>query len=91
LLSPATSVPDHDIFVWIRIRIHESVPLTNGSDLDSDPDSDLAPVIFVIDLQDANKKLIKKKRYIYIVFQRQKVQKKYITVGIKVFLNIFAC
>jgi hypothetical protein len=46
-----------------------------------DPDPD--PAIFVIDLQGANKKLIKKvyllitfSRYIYIIFQRQKVQKK---------------
>jgi hypothetical protein len=41
-----------------------------------DPDSDPEPAIFVIDLQDANKKKLKKKRfsaygfaYIYIVFQ----------------------
>ncbi len=49
----------HDILVWIRIRICGSMPLMgNGSgsedpNLDSDPD----PAIFVIDLQDANKKL----------------------------------
>jgi hypothetical protein len=55
-----------------------------GSDLDPDsnldPDLDPDPAIFVINLQDANKKLIKKKRfsaydflrvpYIYIIFQR---------------------
>jgi hypothetical protein len=48
--------------------------------MDSDPDA----AIFVIDLQEANKKLIFYKvfllitfgRYIYIIFQRQKVQKK---------------
>jgi hypothetical protein len=40
----------HDILVWIRIR--GSMPLTNGSGYGSDP------VIFVIDLQDANKKII---------------------------------
>jgi hypothetical protein len=49
-----------DIWVWIRIR--GSVPL--------DPD----PAIFVIDLQDAKKKLffllITFCRYIYIIFQR---------------------
>jgi hypothetical protein len=44
----------HDILVWIRIR--GSMPLTIGSGLDSDPDAD--PSIFVIDLQEAHKKLI---------------------------------
>jgi hypothetical protein len=51
----------HDILGWIRIRIriHRSMPLTNGSGSGSgirirDPD----PAIFVIDLQDASKKLI---------------------------------
>jgi hypothetical protein len=65
----------HDILVWIRIRIRGSMPLTNGSGstVDSDPD----PAIFVINLQDANKKIHKKVfllitfgRYIYIIFQR---------------------
>ena len=47
----------HDILVWIRIR--GSMPLTNSPGSRSwiqilDP----APAIFVIDLQDANKKLI---------------------------------
>jgi hypothetical protein len=45
----------HDILVWIRIR--GSMPLTYGSG--SDPD----PAIFIIDLQDANKKLFKKKSF----------------------------
>ena len=56
---PKANVPDsravcriHDILVWIRIR--GSMPLTKGSDPYPDP------AIFVIDLQDANKKLIKK-------------------------------
>jgi hypothetical protein len=49
----------HDILMWIRIRIRGSMPLTNGSVswiriLDTDP------AFFVIDRQDANKKLIKK-------------------------------
>jgi hypothetical protein len=44
----------HDILVWIRIRIwiwiRGSMPLTNGSGSGS--------CFFVIDLQNANKKLI---------------------------------
>jgi hypothetical protein len=53
-----------DILVWIRIRIHGSMPLTNGSGFD---------------LQDASKKtnfltqfflLITFVSYIYIIFQR---------------------
>jgi hypothetical protein len=62
-----------------------------------DPD----PAIFVIDLQDDNKTLIKKKkffcllgtfwRYICIIFQRQKKSKRsHKTVGNNVFLTIFA-
>ncbi len=47
----------HDILGWIRVRIRGFIPLTNGSGswiqiLDPDP------AIFVIDLQDASKKLI---------------------------------
>jgi hypothetical protein len=33
-----------------------------------DPDPDADPAIFVIDLQDANKKLIKKKVFMLITF-----------------------
>ncbi len=40
----------HDILGWIRIRIHGSMPLTNGSGSGS--------CYFVIDLQDASKKQI---------------------------------
>jgi hypothetical protein len=40
-----------DILKWIRIRIRGSMPLM-------DPNSDPDPSIFIIDLQDANKKLI---------------------------------
>ncbi len=47
----------HDIFV--SIRIHGSMPLTNGSRSGADPD----PSIFIVDLQDANKKLILKKSF----------------------------
>ncbi len=35
-----------------------------------DPDPDADPDIFVIDLQDANKKLIKKKVFLLITFWR---------------------
>ncbi len=66
--------------------------------MDADPDSD--PTIFFSDLQDANKKLIKKKTfsayyflkgtYIYNIFQRYKVQKKSQKVVIKIYLTIFA-
>jgi hypothetical protein len=51
----------HNILVWIRIRSSGSMSLTNGSgdsDPDVDPDADPDPSIFIIDLQDANKKLI---------------------------------
>jgi hypothetical protein len=39
------------------------MPLTNGSGsgADQDPDADQDPAIFVIELQDANKKPIKKR------------------------------
>jgi hypothetical protein len=49
-----------------------------------DPD----PAIFVIDLRDANKKLIKKKFAYYFlkVHLHQKVKKSHKIVGIKVFL-----
>ncbi len=40
----------HDILVWIRIWIRGSMPLTNGSGSGS--------FYFIIDFQDANKKLI---------------------------------
>ncbi len=54
----------HGILVWIRIR--GSMPLTNESGPDADPDLD----IFVIDLHDANKKLIKKKiLHITVLFE----------------------
>jgi hypothetical protein len=49
------------------------------------PDSDPDPAIFVIDLQDANKKTTKKS-----FFPMIKVKKKSKTVGIKVSLTIFA-
>jgi hypothetical protein len=52
-------------------------------DPDSDPDSDPDPAISVIDLQDANKKLIS-------FFKDKKSKRSHKTVGIKVFLTIFA-
>ncbi len=39
-------------------------------DPDSDPDEDPDPSIFITDIQDANKKLIKKKGFLYITFLR---------------------
>ncbi len=62
-----------------------------------DPDPD--PAIFVIDLQDANKKLIKKKsffdylfwRYINIIFKDKKSKRSHKAVGIKIYLTIFDC
>ncbi len=44
----------HDILVWIQMR--GSIPLTNGFGFGSGFDPD--PSIFIIDLQDANKKPI---------------------------------
>ncbi len=57
LVDPVLRI--HVILGWIRIRIRGAMPLTNGSGSGSwirilDPD----PAIFVIDLQDASKKLI---------------------------------
>jgi hypothetical protein len=65
-------------------------------DPSSDPHPD--PAIFVIDLQDASKKLIFNTnfsayyflKYIYIIFQRKKVKKSHKIGGVKVFLTIFA-
>jgi hypothetical protein len=64
-----------------------------------DPDPDLDPAIFVIDLQDDNKKLILKKFFCLLPFEgtfasffKDKKSKRFHkTVGIKVFLTIFAC
>jgi hypothetical protein len=68
--------------------------------MDTDPDSDLDPVIFVIDPQDANKKQILKKVFLLITlllegiflsfFKDKKSKRSHKTVGIKVFLIIFA-
>jgi hypothetical protein len=62
-----------------------------------DPDPD--PAIFIIDLQDANKKLIKKKKFFCILlfegtfisfFIDLKSKRSHKTVEIKVFLTIFS-
>jgi hypothetical protein len=60
-----------------------------------DPDSDPDPPILVIDLQDANKKLIKK-CFCLLLFEgtftsffKDKKSNSHKIVGIKVFLNIF--
>jgi hypothetical protein len=65
-----------------------------------DPDSDSDPAIFVNDLQDANKmkKLIKKKDFCLLlfegtftsIFKDKKSKRRHKTVGIKVFVTIFA-
>jgi hypothetical protein len=63
-----------------------------------DPDADPDPAIFIIDLQDANKKLIKKSFSAYYFlkvhlhhFSKIKSQKRsHETVEMKVFLTIFA-
>ncbi len=68
-----------------------------------DPVSDPDPAIFVIALQEANKKLLLKKKFcclllfegtvphIYFIFLKDKKSKRsHKTVGIKVFLTIYA-
>jgi hypothetical protein len=63
-----------------------------------DPDSDPDPVFFVTDLQDANKKLIKKKFFCLLLFEGtftsyvkdKKSKRNHKTIGIKVILAIFA-
>ncbi len=65
--------------------------------MDPDPDADSDPSIFIIDLQDANKKINFLKNvflYItflrYIIFKDKKSKRCHKTVEIKVFLTIFA-
>ncbi len=66
--------------------------------MDTDPDSDLDPAIFVIDLQDANKNLIQKKIFCLLLlkgtftsfFNDKKSKRSHKTVGRKVFLIVFA-
>jgi hypothetical protein len=61
-----------------------------------DPDPD--PSFFIIDLQDANKKRIKKKFFCIVIFEGtfisffkdKKSKRSHKTVEIKVFLTIFA-
>jgi hypothetical protein len=67
--------------------------------MDPVPNSDPDPPIFVIDLQEANKKPIKKKMFFCLLlfedtlttfFKDKKSKRSHKTVGIKVFLNLFA-
>jgi hypothetical protein len=67
-------------------------------DPDSYPDADPDPSIFIVDLQDANKKLIFFKFFCIVLFEGtftsffkvKKSKKSHKTVEIKVFLTIFA-
>jgi hypothetical protein len=68
-------------------------------DPDADPDADPDPSIFIIDLQDANKKLNTFKKFFCIVlfegtftsfFKDKKSKRSHKTVEINVFLTIFA-
>jgi hypothetical protein len=66
--------------------------------MDPDPDADPDPSIFINDLQDANKKLIKKKNFCILLFERtftsffkgEKSKRSHKTVDINVFLTIYA-
>jgi hypothetical protein len=67
--------------------------------MDPDPDTDPDPSIFIIDLQDANKKLIFLKQFFGKVlfegtftsfFIDKKSKRSHKTVEIKVFLTIYA-
>jgi hypothetical protein len=67
--------------------------------MDPDPYADPDPSIFIIDLQDANKKQIIFKKFFFIVlfegtftsfFKDKKSKRSHKTVEIKVFLTIFA-
>jgi hypothetical protein len=60
---------------------------------DPDPDADPDPAIFIIDFQNANKKLTFKKKFFCILRFEDiftKVKRSHKTVEIKVFLTIFA-
>ncbi len=79
----------------MRAKTSVADPRHFDVDLDSDPD----PAIFVIDFQDANKKLIFLKgfsAYYFLkvkftsFFKDKKSKRSPKTVGIKVFLTIFA-
>jgi hypothetical protein len=64
--------------------------------MDTDLDSDADPALFVVDLQEANKKLIKKKFFCLLLFEGtftsffkdRKSKRSHKTVRIKVFLII---
>jgi hypothetical protein len=66
--------------------------------MDPDADADADPAIFIIDLQDANQKRIKKKVFLFIIFEGsftsffkdKKSKRSHKTIGTKVFLTLFA-
>ena len=59
-------------------------------DLDSDPDADPDPAIFVSDLQDVKKKIFGLLLFDTSFFTDKKSSRSHKTVGINVFLTIFA-
>jgi hypothetical protein len=67
-------------------------------DSDPDPDVDPHPAVFIIDLQDADKKTNLKKVFLRILFEGtftscfkdKKSKRSHKTIEIKVFLTIFA-
>jgi hypothetical protein len=81
----------HDILMWIQIR--GSMPLTNGSGFGSGCGSGSS--IFIIDIEDANKKLFYKKFFCILLFEGtftsyfkdKKSKRSHKTVKIKVFLH----
>ncbi len=75
--------------------------MDSDPDPDSDPDADPDPSIFIIDLQDSNKKRMKKKSFsayyfklfegtVTSFFKDKKSNRSHKTVEIKVFLTVFA-
>jgi hypothetical protein len=84
---------------WCESRSRYADPCLRliDPDPDSDPDSDQDPAIFVIGLQEANKKLIKIKFFCLFLFvgtftsffHDKKSKRSHKTVEIKVFLTIF--
>jgi hypothetical protein len=67
--------------------------------MDPDPDADSVPAIFIIDLQEANKKLIFFIQFFCLLlfevtftlfFKDKKSKRSHKTVGVKDFLTIFA-
>jgi hypothetical protein len=69
--------------------------MDTDSDTDADPDADPDPSIFIVDLEDVNKKLFKKKFFCILLFEGifksyfkdNKSKRSHKTVKIKVFLH----